>query len=38
MAYGRLVTSNSSVLVYEHVENPSGQVTDSFALVHTKRA
>jgi len=32
-AYGRFITHNASVLMYEHVENPSGRVTDSWALV-----
>ena len=32
-AYGRFITHNASVLMYEHVENPSGRVTDSWALI-----
>jgi len=37
MNYGRLTTSNHSVLVYEHIENPTGRVTDSFAITRTDR-
>jgi len=35
-AYGRLITSNSLVLTYEHVENPTSAVTDSWSLKRTK--
>ena len=35
-AYGRLLTSNASVLVYEHVENPTGVVSDRWAITRTK--
>ena len=28
-AYGRLLTTNASVLRYEHVENPTGKVSDN---------
>tara|TARA_B110000208_G_C11544879_1_gene349408 strand:- start:239 stop:628 length:390 start_codon:yes stop_codon:yes gene_type:complete len=35
-AYGRLLTSNASVLVYEHVENPTGIVSDRWAITRTK--
>ena len=35
-AYGRLITSNSSVLTYEHAENPTSAVTDSWSLKRTK--
>ena len=31
-AYSRLLASNSSVLEYEHVENPTGEVTDRWAI------
>ena len=31
-AYGRLRTSNASVLEYEHVENPIGQVSDRWSI------
>ena len=34
-AYGRLVAYNASVLEYQHVENPTGDVTDRWALHHT---
>jgi len=32
-AYGRIIVSSPTQLTYEHVENPSGEVTDSFSLV-----
>ena len=32
MAYGRLATTNASVLTYEHVENDSGHVSDTFSI------
>ena len=38
MNYGRLVTTNASVLTYEHVANSGGRVTDSWAIVKTKPA
>ena len=31
-AYGRLLASNASVLQYEHVENPTGKVSDRWAI------
>jgi hypothetical protein len=31
--YGRLLTTNASVLTYEHVENANGRVTDSWSIV-----
>jgi hypothetical protein len=31
-AYGRLLASNASVLQYEHVENPTGRVSDRWAI------
>ena len=34
--YGRLVTSNASVLTYEHVDNVNGVVTDKWSIVKTK--
>ena len=36
MNYGRLVTSNASVLTYEHVDNSNGRVTDSWSIVKTQ--
>lgn len=36
MNYGRLVTSNASVLTYEHVQNSNGNVTDSWSIVKTQ--
>lgn len=38
MNYGRLVTTNASVLTYEHVANNGGHVTDSWAIVKTEPA
>jgi hypothetical protein len=35
MNYGRLVTSNASVLTYEHVDNANDHVTDSWSIVKT---
>jgi hypothetical protein len=35
MNYGRLVTTNASVLTYEHVDNANGRVTDSWSIVKT---
>jgi hypothetical protein len=35
MNYGRLVTTNASVLTYEHVENANFVVTDSWSIVKT---
>jgi hypothetical protein len=35
-AYGRLIAHNASVLEYEHVENPTGKVTDRFAIRKSK--
>ena len=35
MNYGRLVTTNASVLTYEHVENANGRVTDSWSIIKT---
>ena len=32
-AYGRFITSNATVLNYEHVENPTGDVTHTWAIV-----
>ena len=32
MNYGRLVTTNASVLTYEHVENANDHVTDSWSI------
>jgi hypothetical protein len=32
-AYGRFIAHNGSVLEYEHVENPTGNVSDAWALV-----
>ena len=34
-AYGRLLASNDSVLEYEHVENPTGLVSDSWAITRS---
>lgn len=34
-AYGRFTAYNSSVLGYEHVENPTGNVSDAWAIVRT---
>ena len=36
MNYGRLVTSNASVLTYEHVDNADDRVTDSWSIVKTQ--
>eukprot|EP00039_Didymoeca_costata_P007124 m.96550 g.96550 ORF g.96550 m.96550 type:complete len:643 (+) comp13550_c0_seq1:205-2133(+) len=33
--YGRLATSNSSVLTYEHVNNQDGRVMDTWSIVKT---
>ena len=33
MNYGRLVTTNASVLTYEHVDNGADTVRDSFSIV-----
>ena len=33
--YGRLVTTNASVLTYEHVDNARENVTDSWSIVKT---
>jgi hypothetical protein len=35
MNYGRLVTTNASVLTYEHVRNGDDHVTDSWSIVKT---
>ena len=35
MNYGRLVTTNASVLTYEHVENAADRVIDSWSIVKT---
>ncbi len=35
-AYGRFIAHNGTVLEYEHVENPTGKVTDTWAIVKTK--
>ena len=35
-AYGRITAYNSTVLVYEHVVNNGGNVTDSITLVQHK--
>lgn len=35
MNYGRLVTSNASVLTYEHVDNSNDRVTDTWSIVKT---
>ena len=35
MNYGRLITTNASVLTYEHVDNDSGHVTDRWSIVKT---
>ena len=37
MNYGRLVTTNSSALTYEHVDNANGRVTDSWSIVKTRQ-
>ena len=37
-AYGRLLASNASVLEYEHVENPTGRVSDTWAITKTTGA
>ena len=37
MNYGRLVTTNASVLTYEHVDNSNDRVTDSWSIVKTHR-
>ena len=31
-AYGRLLTTNASVLQYEHVETPTGRISDRWAI------
>ena len=36
MNYGRLVTTNASVLTYEHVENANDHVTDSWSIVKAR--
>ena len=36
--YGRLVTTNASVLTYEHVDNAKETVTDSWSIVKTLRS
>jgi hypothetical protein len=36
MNYGRLVTSNASVLTYEHVDNENGNITDTWSIVKTE--
>ena len=33
MNYGRLVTTNASVLTYEHVDNANGYTTDRWSIV-----
>eukprot|EP00040_Diaphanoeca_grandis_P031292 m.186930 g.186930 ORF g.186930 m.186930 type:complete len:644 (-) comp32287_c0_seq1:453-2384(-) len=35
MNYGRLVTTNATVLTYEHVETGGGHTTDTFSIVKT---
>ena len=35
MSYGRLVTTNASVLTYEHVANAGDHVTDTFSILKT---
>ena len=35
MNYGRLVTTNASVLTYEHVENANDRIIDSWSIVKT---
>lgn len=35
-AYGRFIAHNSTVLEYEHVENPTGKVSDTWAIVKSK--
>lgn len=37
MNYGRLTAANHTVLTYDHVENPTGNVTDSFSIVRSDR-
>ena len=34
--YGRLVTTNASVLTYEHVDNANGRITDTWSIVKTQ--
>ena len=34
--YGRLVTTNASVLTYEHVSNANGVVYDTWSIVKTQ--
>ena len=36
MNYGRLVTTNASVLTYEHVDNANKLVTDSWSILKTQ--
>jgi hypothetical protein len=38
MNYGRLVTTNASVLTYEHVDNANGLVTDTWSIVKTPKS
>ena len=35
-SYGRLIAHNSSVLQYEHVENPTGNVSDTWSIRRTQ--
>ena len=37
MSYGRLLTTNASVLSYEHVSNANGEVLDTWAIVRTPK-
>ena len=35
-AYGRFIAWNATVLTYEHVENPTGNVSDTWSIVKTR--
>lgn len=36
--YGRLITTNASVLTYEHVANANGEIMDSWSIVKTRQS
>jgi len=38
MNYGRLVTTNASVLSYEHVNNADGRIMDSWSIIKTRHS
>ena len=35
MNYGRLLTTNASMLTYEHVDNANGRITDRWSIIKT---